>query len=94
MAMTIGLAGVAGCGDDVPTKADFVERLRADTNVDRAVAECAYDRIADDHHLMEEAMTKSDTGDQKLAPKDHQRLTQIMARCVLATATTTTTEGR
>ena len=81
----LGIAG--GCGEDVPTKADFIDRVQAITNppLDRVVAACAYDRIGKDSHLVEVAVQTSD-----IAPKDQKRLSEILAKCVVDTATTTT----
>ena len=81
------LTGAAGCGEDVPTKADFIDRIQAITNppLDRVVAACAYDRIGKDKRLVEVAVQ---TGD--IAPKDQKQLSEILAKCVVDTATTTT----
>ena len=94
LALSLSLGAAAGCGEDPPTKADFVDRLQAITNppLDRPIAECAYDALDGRDRLMNEAMTKSDSGDEanKLSAKDRKALTEIMAECVLSSATTTT----
>ena len=84
------LMGITGCGEEVPTKADFIDRVQAITNppLDRVVAACAYDRIGKDSRLVEVAVQTSD-----IAPKDQKKLSEILAKCVVDTATTTTTKG-
>lgn len=83
------LVGAAGCGEDVPTKADFIDRVQAITNppLDRVVAACAYDRIGKNDRLVEVAVQ---TG--KISPKDQKQLSEILAKCVVDTATTTTVQ--
>ena len=56
--------------------------------LDRVVAACAYDRIGKDSRLVEVAVQTSD-----IAPKDQKKLSEILAKCVVDTATTTTTKG-
>jgi hypothetical protein len=82
------LAG-AGCGDETPTKADFIDRLQAITNpsVDRAVAACAYDRIGKDRHLLDVAVS---TEQDKMKQADRKQLSELLAKCLLDMATTTT----
>jgi hypothetical protein len=84
------LTGVAGCGEDVPTKADFIDRVREITNppLDRVVAACAYDRIGKNTHLVEVAVQSG-----KIPSKDQKQLSEILAKCVVDTATTTTAKG-
>jgi hypothetical protein len=84
------LTGAAGCGEEVPTKADFIDRMQAITNppLDRVVAACAYDRIGKDSRLVEVAVQT-----EEIADKDQQRLREILAKCVLDTATTTTAKA-
>jgi len=72
--------GLAACGDDVPTKADFVTTIQKITTppLSTALAECAYDKVKSDPKLMERAMTKT-----SIPKADEDKLAKIMARCVL-----------
>jgi hypothetical protein len=83
------LVGGAGCGQDTPTKADFIDRLQAITNppIDRAVAACAYDTIGKDRRLVDVAVS---TQQDQMKAKDRKRLSEILAQCLLDMATTTT----
>ncbi len=93
LALTLGLTfgglGVVSCGgDDVPTKADVVARLQKITHppVEQSRAECMYDKIRSDSHLMRAALTQDE-----LPKADDDKLAKIFARCLLAEDPTTTT---
>lgn len=78
---------MSACGDDVPSRADFVAALQkiTDPPVDRKLAECAYDALEKDERLMRLAMTRT-----SLDPADDDRLAKIFARCVLGPDAPTT----
>jgi hypothetical protein len=78
---------LTACGDDVPSRNDFVAALQeiTDPPVDRKLAECAYDALANDERLMRLAMTRT-----SLEPEDDDRLAKIFARCVLGPDAPTT----
>ena len=78
----IGLSGIGitACGDDGPSKADFVAKLQQITTppIKTSLAECAYDKVKSDPQLMQHAMTKT-----SIPKSDEDKLAKIMARCVL-----------
>jgi hypothetical protein len=83
----VSTIGVVACGSDTPSKADFVSQIRGITNppVDKALAECAYDKLKGNERLLKLATTNS-----TIPAKDDSELSKILARCILTVGSTTT----
>jgi len=89
VALVLGMSmvGLAACGNDTPSRDDFVAQIRRITNppVDRALAECAYDNLKNNQRLLRLATTNS-----TIPAKDDSELSRILARCILTVGSTTT----
>ena len=89
------LGGVVGCGDDIPTKDEFIEQMKArEDSLPSAVYGCTYDAIRKDRKLLDAAMLdpESDNPEDKKAIKAAQsKLVSIFSKCFVDQETTTTT---
>lgn len=78
---------LAGCGDDAPTKADFVDAVRQNTDgIGADVAGCVYAEIRSDARLTKVAMTQ-----KQLSKADTETMQSIYADCLLKLHPRTTT---
>jgi hypothetical protein len=75
-------AVAAGCGEDVPTKAQFTSEIGRITGgrVDSTLASCVYDELSDD----EPELLRRAVSTPKLSKTEDERLTKVLATCVLA----------
>ena len=99
--LTLGLLsilGTAGCGDEPFVRADFVRQVtKPDGGLDKDVANCVYDLMADDAVLVADIGEHGGWSDD-ISAKSDTKLQKIVARCLLAadqadeSGSTTTTD--
>ena len=72
---------VAGCGDDLPSKTEFTAEIGRITGgrINAAVASCVYDTLAE----KEAALLRKAVSTPKLSASEDDRMTQVLARCVI-----------
>lgn len=80
--------GLGGCGEDVPTKDQFIEQMKSrvpDRTLSASVYGCTYDAIGKDRKLLDAALSDKEPSDAQVA-----KLRTIFSKCVIAASTTTT----
>ncbi|MFN8052933.1 MAG: hypothetical protein U0Q22_15920 [Acidimicrobiales bacterium] len=88
--LVVTVCTATGCsGDDVFPRDQFVREVTKG-GVDKSVAECTYDNIKSDKAIMAD-LVKADGPNDNISAKTDEKMSRVIARCLLSVDADTTT---